>query len=441
MTLSLTGDQWKALGSKLFLLQAASTTKLPAAANTVAGGGLSAKLDFLKTNPLTQDFGIGVVDLTAGASSPVVWMNNESVAWRAGSTAKIAILLAAVQLRDDVRIAQSFVPNADLDALFASAKLWGMGKDSKLQQIAGNAHAPRISTIFDFSKAQAEFAGPDADTPNGTDITNHLNSATGGDGHLTWPLATDFDFSERLWLAGARSDNVAATSCISEIGVAYLKAVQRAYGLFDPPNGLKLLLAGPYTSRVDTSVPVSNASSAIKYRALKDVEMPRVTDAIKSASGAFDDQFSWESTSALALITYLIALMQDGLVAFNHGLSFGTVGCTTIRANLSPGGANVTQSHIAKGVATVTNVTKQLTKIGLLGLADKEPGPLNCEFAYLETKENSAIPPSTSPKVMKYGVLVTGIRSKNNPDGTPGPHAAAVTRAVGAAIHQALVAP
>jgi hypothetical protein len=77
----------------------------------------------------------------------------------------------------------------------------------------------------------------------------------------------------------------------------------------------------------------------------------------------------------------------------------------------------------------------------LLGLEDGEPGPLNCEFAYLETQENSPVPPSTTPKVMKYGVLVTGIRSKNNPDGTPGPHAAVVTKGLGAKIHQALVAP
>ena len=437
MTLSLSDDQWTKLGGKLFLLQPSSTTKLSKTTTTLTGGGLSAKLDFLKTDPQTKDFGIGVVDLTAGPSSPVIWMNNESVAWRAGSTAKIAILLAAVQLRDDVRAAQSFVPDAaDLDELFASAKLWSLGTDPKLRQIAGKAHAPRISTIFDFSKPQAEFAGPDADSPDETDIAGRLNAATSGGGHLNWPLTTDFDFSERLWLAGARSDNVAATSCISEIGVAYLKAVQRAYGLFDPSNGLKLLLAGPYTGSVGTSVPVSNASSTIKYRALQDIERNPVRDAIKSASGAFDDQSSWESTSALALTTYLIALMQEDLVAFGHGLSFGSVGCKTIRANLSPGSANTTRSFIAEGVATVAQVTKQMTKIGLLGIEDGEPGPLNCEFAYLETKETSA-----PAKVMKYGVLVTGIRSKNNPDGSPGPEAAAVTRTLGQTIHQALVAP
>jgi hypothetical protein len=439
MTLALTDAQWKALGSQLFLLQPAATTKLPKPTTTVAGG-LSAKLDFLKTDALTKHFGIAVVDLTGGASSPVVWMNNEGVAWRAGSTAKVALLLAAVQLRDDVRVARSIVPSTtDMDELFASSRLWTMGKNPKLglTQIAGPDHAPRISTIFDFSGAQAEFAGPNADTPDMTDITNRVNAVT-PHGHLTWPVTTDFDFSERLWLVGGRSDNVAATSCVSELGVAYLKAVQRAYGLFDPP-AMSLLLAGPYSeTKGMTSVPVSNASATIKYRPLQDIEKHDVTDALKTAPGVFNDQRSWEPTSALALTAYMIALMQDELVSFGHGLSFGNVGSTTIRANLSHGGPISTQSFIAKGVASVTNVTKQITKIGLLGIEDKEPGPLNCEFAYLETTENTVPPPP--PKTMKYGVVVTGIRSKNNPDGTPGPHAAAVTAALGKAIHQALAA-
>ena len=440
MALSLSVAQWTELASKLFLLQPATTTKLPKPATSTVGGGLSAKLDLLKTDPLSKDLGIGVVDFTAGISSDVVWLNNADVAWRAGSTAKIAILLAALQLRDDVRVAQAFVSKPDdFDELFASPKLWGMSKIDKANQIVGRDHAPRISTIFDLSKSPAEFLGPDADNPNFTDIVNRVTTQT-PHGHLQWPLVTDFDFTERLWLAGARSDNVAATSCISEIGVAYIKAVQRAYGLFDPPNGLKLLLAGPYTSGVDTTVPVSNASATIKYRALpsSDIEKPKVTDALKTAPGRFEDQQSWEGTSVAALTAYMIALMQDELVAFGHGLSFGTIGCNTIRANLSHGPVNVgTRSFLVQGINTVAKVTKQITKIGLLGIEDGEPGPLNCEFAYVETEENSA-PVGGTPKVMKYGILVTGIKSTDN---TATHHATNITANVGAFIHQALARP
>jgi len=439
MALSLSDAQWKDLGSKLFLLQPATTTKLSKPTTTTVAGGLSAKLDPLKSNDLSKNLGIGVVDFTAGVASDVVWLNNADVAWRAGSTAKIAILLAAVQLRDDVRVAQAFVSKPDdFDELFASPRLWKMSKIDKVGQIAGPDHAPRISTIFDLSKTPAEFLGPDADSPNMADIVNRITAAT-PHAHLTWPVATDFDFTERLWLAGARSDNVAATSCISEIGVAYIKAVQRAYGLFDPPNGLKLLLAGPYTSSVDTKVPVSNAA-ATKYRALpnSDIETTRVTDALKVAPGRFEDQQSWEGTSVAALTAYAIALMQEQLVAFGHGLSAGAIGCKTIRANLSHGSAGFeTTSFLVKGIKTVAKVTKQITKIGLLGKEDGEPGPLNCEFAYVETEENSA-PVGATPKVMKYAILVTGIKST---DSTPLHHAVNITANVGAFIHQSLAAP
>jgi hypothetical protein len=135
----------------------------------------------------------------------------------------------------------------------------------------------------------------------------------------------------------------------------------------------------------------------------------------------------------------MIALMQDGLVTFGHGLSFGTVGCATIRASLSQGvTANLgTTSFLVQGIRSVATVTRQITKIGLLGTEDGEPGPLNCEFAFVETRENSA-PTGETPKVMKYGILVTGIKST---DSTATHSAANITANVGAFIHQALAGP
>ena len=38
-------------------------------------------------------------------------------------------------------------------------------------------------------------------------------------------------------MAGLMSDNVAATTCISEIGVPYLKAVHARIRTFDHPDG------------------------------------------------------------------------------------------------------------------------------------------------------------------------------------------------------------
>jgi len=374
--------------------------------------------------------GIGVVDFTNSVLAPKIWLQHEDDSWRIASTGKISILLAAVQLRDDVRwVKETKILSTpeEYDELFAMPQLWKTAP-VKTRQIIGKAHAPRISTIFDFTKDPVDFLGPKIDKTNFKNIMDTL--AASGLDHLTWPLATDFDFSERLWLAGAESDDVAATTCISEIGVAYIKAVQRAYGLFDESHGMHLLQAGWY-SDFKAGVPVSNRSDVVVFRPLpwRDVERNHVKDAMLSASRRFDDQSSWEPGSAAALVAYMIALMQNRLVSLRQG--DGKEACETIRDNLSSGDP-MTISYVAEGVKSVTEVKKEITKIGLLTTDDGEPGPLNCEFAYLETQEKDV-----GKRKMQYGVVATGIRS----GGSAGPDAFDLSETLGKLVHKALLAP
>jgi hypothetical protein len=64
------------------------------------------------------------------------------------------------------------------------------------------------------------FVGP---PPDADDIFGRLpvvsHSGTQEIKHLTWETAGGFEFSELLWLAGAMSDNIAATACASQIGL------------------------------------------------------------------------------------------------------------------------------------------------------------------------------------------------------------------------------
>ena len=434
--MALTDPQLKEIADKLFLLRPASATKLAKPTNTTGADDLTAKLDPIGSDARFSDWGIGVVDFTNNVSSPRIWLRNGDDPWRAGSTGKIAILLAAVQLRDDVQAVQEtklLSKPAEYDDLFAMDKLWKMAPDTRVWKIARKDHAPRITTIFDFTKPVVDFAGPAPGTSDFANILDRLALNQGVDlpkAHLHWPEAVDYDFSERLWLMGAMSDNVAATSCLSEIGVAYVKAVQRAYGLFDEPNGMRLLLAGPYSPE-DTKALVSN-NSKLTYRPLRDIEMHGVKDALfNQATKKFDNQSSWQPGSAAALTAYMIALVRQELVGLRHGFQQGAVACQTIKDNLSHGIAGrSTQSFIANGVKVAADITDQVTKIGLLGKEDGEPDPLNCEFAYLETKEKAA-----PHKVMKYGVVVTGIRAK--PGSTSS--ATALTKELGTLIHRALV--
>jgi hypothetical protein len=284
-------------------------------------------------------------------------------------------------------------------------KLWQKAPDPKARQIASKERAPRISTIFDFSGAVAQFQGPDADAPDEAVIVGKLHGPP-ADKHLDWAVASTLDFTEKLWLATARSDNLGAATCVSEIGVAYIKAIQRAYGLFvdDVHSPMRLLEA---TGHHKIEAKRVSPRTALTYRPLQNLESQRVEDAIKDRNGHFTDHRSSIGGSAAALLAYMIALQQDKLTSFGHtAADLGKAGCNTIRHNVSTDSPLTTRSAIEEGVKTTgTVVTKQLSKIGLLGTEDGEPDDFNCEWAYLETKE-----PGAAGKVKKYGVVATGIR-------------------------------
>src|SRR5437762_11027392 len=261
MPLALSDADEQRIANELFFLKSLSSP-LPTPKNTTGANSLAAKLDPIAADPKFSDIGIGVVDFTSGVTTPKIWLHNEALSWRTGSAGKIAILLAAVQLRDDVRKVKAtglISSAADFDELFAT--IWKRSKNTKIQEIADTRGSPRISTIFDLTKAPINFIG--ADVP--------LDRARLEATHLDWPIAKDFTFWERMWLTGAQSDNVAASTCASEIGVAYMKAVQRAYKLFDPPNGMNLLLSSGYGAPAKNT-PVNKTAGAPTYRAFRNQE-------------------------------------------------------------------------------------------------------------------------------------------------------------------------
>jgi hypothetical protein len=446
--MNLTSAQLKTIASKLFLMRPTADIKLPVPKTTTGAGSLSTKLDPIVdpagTTPFSADWGIGVIDFTSDKNNPSIWLHNEGTPWRIGSTGKIAIVLAAAQLREDVRAVQGtniLAKPEDFDELFATDALWQLSPVFRTSQMADKSTAPRISTIFDFSKTPVDFQGPGlTDTAFGN-IIERLATKTGSsvlNAHLTWTLNTEFAFSERLWLAGTNSDNVGADSCLSEIGVAYVKAVQRAYGLFDGKT-MHMLLNGPYSDMNGKAgvakIPISSGSKVF-YRNLQTAEMHDVTDAMKVGK-AFTDQSSWEPGSTAALAAYMIAFVQKKFASLSDPPKSANDAFATIEANLSHGDVpRATSSNIANGVAKVAKVNKQLSKIGLLGPPEGEKAALNTEFAYLETQQNSA-----PLKPRKYGVVVTGITDLLKSDGTIDRAADDLTEALGKAIHKALVGP
>src|SRR6266567_110580 len=104
--MNLTSAQLKTIASKLFLMQPTADIKLPVPKTTTGTGSLSTKLDPIGKDTLFEKWGIGVIDFTTDKNNPSIWLHNEGRPWRIGSTGKIAIVLAAAQLRADVRAVQ-----------------------------------------------------------------------------------------------------------------------------------------------------------------------------------------------------------------------------------------------------------------------------------------------------------------------------------------------
>jgi hypothetical protein len=99
---------------QLFLVQGGNGLVLPS--NSVDAHGTAdpmvEALDAMMNGLISADLslpskydglGVGVVNFTKDPSAPTVWLHNGGTPWRIASTGKIAVLLAAVQLRDDVR--------------------------------------------------------------------------------------------------------------------------------------------------------------------------------------------------------------------------------------------------------------------------------------------------------------------------------------------------
>ena len=149
-----------------------------------------------------------------------------------------------------------------------------------------------------------------------------------------------------------------------------MKAVQRAYGLAEHPDGGMHLLT---SAEFETIPPTKDkATDPPLPRKLTDPEMIDVDDRWKVVStGRYDDKRSWVPGSAAALAAYMIALINDGLAIPNTAGATGIDACTTIRNNLADGGTHSIPSYLvgnaSHGIKSLANVTKkQFNKIGIL---------------------------------------------------------------------------
>jgi hypothetical protein len=420
MSLPLSDAAFQTIADNLFLLRPApappliSLVPLPKPSNNDAA--LAAKMAPIAANLFFNSLGIGVINFTDPAN-PKVWILNGDSAFRIASTAKLLILLSAIQLRDDVqKVMQTGLINtpADFDELFSI--IWARQSDVAEIKAISNGPTPRISSIFDLTASPPDFNGGSASVVPAT-VVGKLPSS----GHLTWATAPAFLPIERLWLAGARSDNVAATTWVSEIGVPYITAVSHAYGL--DASGMVLFLGSGYASVNDaTSVTTGGPQ---KYRKLRREFTQPVIDVFNGSHN------STQAGSAAGLTAYMLALMQSQL-AGTGPLDVEESG--TIVDCLSEANTLETPSILVEGVTLAlpagdTIITTH-TKIGILNLAPAPPiaqPQLLCDFAFIQTA------------TIQFAIVATGIQAKTVAGTLK--QAAQIGRELGSAVFTALSGP
>lgn len=227
---------------------------------------------------------LGIVDLAAppdpvsGAHSVAGWgMDRQSTA---GSTPKIWAMYAAFQLRRDVRDfigRTNGVARSDIAARLEAA--WRNSPIPELRQVARSGRMPRLARIFDFGALPADAAAAAAAPPPDPNAVDFIGIADCGvpadfsaspamqalalslerfheleystrpaDKVAMWEQLAALPFGQRMWLMTAWSDNAAATTCATDLGLGYIDAVLLASGLYDARNNIGARLAATYAS-------------------------------------------------------------------------------------------------------------------------------------------------------------------------------------------------
>lgn len=206
----------------------------------------------------------GAFDTT---SAPVFAAWNGRLETRIASMAKLAVMYAAFQLLADVR-RLSFDPNARDEAALQqlARQQWASAPEPLVRRILDDTQVrdldrkvrtlrggPDLTTMLDIQHAGSSWAITFTSTGEDSTELNRIDDLAsvpdpGRPGHRMEdptfrPRVAALGFLERLQLTIGFSNDVAAASCVRDIGFPYIEALLAQSGLFDPgrdPAGLFL---------------------------------------------------------------------------------------------------------------------------------------------------------------------------------------------------------
>lgn len=374
---------------------------------TIGADSLESKLRPIADKPKFKNISFGVVIFKEDPidknklKATKVWFYKEDVAWQTDSTGKLAILLAGVQLREDVNAvlkAGDGLDPASCDKLFSV--IWKrMGNESYVTEIR-NEDAPRISTIFKFTDRKADFFGAP-----GTDREMWVDKL--GNDEIGWngiPVSQGEEllFYDRLRLIGRFSNNVISSACMSEIGIPYMVAVQKALGLYRPEVGMHLKIGGPFQGgnrvgrRVTKDGPyLFRDNISEKHYKFNDPNYPvcirQKDDVCESHKN------SVQPGSVSALLAFMIALMEDTLVSKEA--------CNTIRDCITNYKAIDNSYQWGIGDPILKRVPKPKEWYCKTGYIANSP---SCSFSYSWIEEGIIS--------LRSGVVAMGVWEGDDPD-------------------------
>ena len=208
-----------------------------------------------------KDLAFAVVDLSGGPTGPLPpprFAGNLVQSHRqVDSVAKIAVMLAAHNLRSDVTaLAFSGAATNDVELTLAYTRQLMTAPDP----VTRAAAAPTlVHDIVPDASGQTDHT-----RPGGPDVRHVLDLASDGGwrirfksnamtpeqligiGHEDRAALVMLPFAQRMWLMIRRSNNLAATTCMHDLRFPYIAAVSRQIGLVDIPAKRGLWLARDY---------------------------------------------------------------------------------------------------------------------------------------------------------------------------------------------------
>jgi Beta-lactamase enzyme family len=252
-------------------------------------GQLKARLDALRAKLGEKaPQSVCVFDLTA-STAPLIYGWNLGTQLQIASIAKLAVLYAAFQLREDVRAVCSWGGIRESKKLkSALSSAWSSAPDPVIKELAPlpGASYPELEKIFDFDsfdsrgdvlpQFRSSYKASSRDGRYGPDYFSEVGVLSGNRCPKNksdqkyqkcyddrYKELSKVPFNELLHLMAHWSDDEAATACISLLGLPLIQAMLRHRGLFSDSAG-GVWLGEVYREQVGKSFRPITASKAVK---------------------------------------------------------------------------------------------------------------------------------------------------------------------------------